>query len=79
MIGPLPNLHTEDEPLLKAKQVAHLLDVSDDWVWDHSTRRPPFLPAIWLSPGALRFRRSDIDAFIAERERLSRLRHRHRG
>lgn len=75
MTSPLAKSNTEDEPLLDAKQVAHLLAVSEDWVWDHSTRRAPFLPAIWLSPGALRFRRSDIDSFIAERERLSRVRH----
>jgi predicted DNA-binding transcriptional regulator AlpA len=70
----LPNARSDDDPLLNAKEVAVRLGVSEDWVWDHSTRRAPFLPAIWLSPGALRFRRSAIDSFISERERLSRIR-----
>jgi predicted DNA-binding transcriptional regulator AlpA len=74
----LPNTQTEDAPLLDAKEVAAWLGVSEDWVWDHSTRRAPFLPAIWLSSGALRFRRAGIDSFIAERERLSKLRHKRR-
>lgn len=74
MTGVLLEPQIEDEPLLDAKQVAAMLGVSEDWVWDHSTRRAPFLPAIWLSPGALRFRRSAIQSFIAERERLSRVR-----
>ena len=67
-----------DDPMWDAKQVAAYLNVSEDWVWDHSTRRAPFLPAIWISTGALRFRRSAILEFIAERERLSRIRRRHR-
>jgi predicted DNA-binding transcriptional regulator AlpA len=68
----------DDDPLLTAKEVATWLGVSEDWVWDHSTRRAPFLPTIWISPGALRFRRSAIAAFIAERERLSRIRRKRR-
>jgi predicted DNA-binding transcriptional regulator AlpA len=74
----LPNTQSEDDPLLDAKEVAAWLGVSEDWVWDHSTRRAPLLPAIWLSPGALRFRRPAIESFIAERERLSRIRHKRR-
>ena len=75
MSDTLPNTQSEDDPLLDAKEVAAWLSVSEDWVWDHSTRRAPFLPAIWLSSGALRFKRSAIESFIAERERLSRIRH----
>jgi predicted DNA-binding transcriptional regulator AlpA len=78
MSGVLPNSQSEDDPLLDAREVAVWLGVSEDWVWDHSTRRAPFLPAIWLSPGALRFRRSAIGSFIAERERLSRIRRKRR-
>ena len=74
----LPNTQSEDDPLLDAREVAAWLGVSEDWVWDHSTRRAPFLPAIWLSSGALRFRRPAIESFIAERERLSRIRHKRR-
>lgn len=69
-----PNTPLEGDPLLNAKEVAIRLGVSEDWVWDHSTRRAPFLPSIWLSAGALRFRRSAIDSFVRDRERLSRVR-----
>ncbi len=65
---------TIPEPLLNAKQVAARLNATEDWVWDHSTRRAPYLPAIWLSDGTVRFRRNAIEEFIAERERLSALR-----
>jgi predicted DNA-binding transcriptional regulator AlpA len=74
----LPISRPGDDPLLDAKQVAAWLDVSEDWVWDHSTRRAPFLPAIWLSDGVLRFRHSAIEAFIDERERLSKHRRKRR-
>jgi predicted DNA-binding transcriptional regulator AlpA len=62
------------EPLLDAKEVAAWLHTSEDWVWDHSTRRAPYLPAIWLSDGMLRFRPSKIEEYIEERERLSLVR-----
>jgi predicted DNA-binding transcriptional regulator AlpA len=77
MSGVLSNSQSDD-PLLDAKEVAIWLGVSEDWVWDHSTRRAPFLPAIWLSSGALRFRCPAIESFIAERERLSRMRRKRR-
>jgi predicted DNA-binding transcriptional regulator AlpA len=67
-----------EEILLDAEDVSIWLNVSEDWVWDHASRRAPFLPAIWLSDGALRFRRSKIAEFIAERERLSSKRRRRR-
>jgi predicted DNA-binding transcriptional regulator AlpA len=79
MSDTLLNTRSEDDPLLDVKEVAAWLRVSEDWVWDHSTRRAPFLPAIWLSSGALRFRRSEIEAFINERKRLSNLRHKRRN
>jgi predicted DNA-binding transcriptional regulator AlpA len=79
MSGIPPNSQDDDDPLMDAKRVAALLNVSEDWVWDHSTRRAPYLPAIWLSDGALRFRRSEIEAFITERERLSHLRRKRRN
>lgn len=72
------NSPDNDEPLLDAKDVALWLKVSEDWVWDHSTRRAPFLPVIIISDGALRFRKSAIRTFIAERERLSPLRRKRR-
>lgn len=62
------------DPLLTVEEVARRLKVSKDWVWDHSSRKSPHLPAIRLGDGALRFRASSIEEFICERERLSNLR-----
>jgi hypothetical protein len=38
--------------LLTAEEVALMLKVSKDWVWDHSSRRLPYLPVIRMSDGA---------------------------
>jgi len=66
------------EPLLTAEDVADLLNVSLDWVWDHSSRKAPYLPVIRLSDGALRYRASQIEEFVHEREQASVLRRRRR-
>jgi predicted DNA-binding transcriptional regulator AlpA len=66
----------ELEPLLTAEDVAKRLNVSTDWVWDHSSRKKPLLPVTRMGDGALRYRASGIEAFIDERERLSALRRR---
>jgi len=66
------------EPLLTAEAVAELLRVSRDWVWDHSSRRLPYLPVIRMSDGALRYRASQIEEFLSERERVSNLRRKRR-
>jgi predicted DNA-binding transcriptional regulator AlpA len=66
------------EPLLTAEDVADLLNVSLDWVWDHSSRKAPYLPVIRLSDGALRYRASQIEEFVNERERASVLRRKRR-
>ena len=66
------------EPLLTAEAVAELLKVSRDWVWDHSSRRLPYLPVIRMSDGALRYRASQIEEFLSERERISNLRRKRR-
>jgi len=63
--------HPHPDPLLTAEEVADRLRVSTDWVWDHSSRKKPYLPAIRMSDGALRYRSSRIEAFIEEGERLS--------
>ncbi|MGA2988270.1 MAG: hypothetical protein ABSG32_31230 [Terriglobia bacterium] len=68
---PLKDSEAPEDCLLDAEDVATWLKVSVDWVWDHSARRAPYLPAIWLSDGALRFRRRKIAEFIDERARLS--------
>jgi predicted DNA-binding transcriptional regulator AlpA len=66
------------EPLLTAEAVAERLKVSRDWVWDHSSRRLPYLPVIRMSDGALRYRASQIEEFLGERERVSNLRRKRR-
>ena len=62
------------DPLLTPEEVAARLNVTTDWVWDHSSRRSPFLPVIRLGNAKLRYRASAIEEFIAQRERLSNLR-----
>jgi len=62
------------DPLLTVEDVAERLKVSRDWVWDHSSRKAPYLPVIRMGDGALRYRASKIEAFIDERERLAGLR-----
>jgi len=64
------------EPLLTAEEVAQRLNVSPDWVWDHSSRRKPLLPVIRMGDGTLRYRPSGIEAFVDEQERTSALRRR---
>lgn len=66
----------EFEPLLTAEEVAQRLNVSPDWVWDHSSRRKPLLPVIRMGDGTLRYRPSGIEAFVDEQERMSMLRRR---
>jgi predicted DNA-binding transcriptional regulator AlpA len=66
------------DPLLTADDVARRLNVSRDWVWDHSSRKAPYLPVIRMSDGVLRYRLSELEEFISERERLSALRRRRR-
>jgi predicted DNA-binding transcriptional regulator AlpA len=65
---------THRDPLLTVEDVARRLNVSRDWVWDHSSRKVPHLPVIRMGDGTLRYRSSGIEAFISERERLSSLR-----
>jgi predicted DNA-binding transcriptional regulator AlpA len=71
-----PRRVIEVEPLLTAEDVAKRLNVSTDWVWDHSSRKKPLLPVIRMGDGALRYRASGIEAFINERERVSAMRRR---
>ena len=71
-----PRRETEVEPLLTADDVAKRLNVSTDWVWDHSSRKKPLLPVIRMGDGTLRYRRGAVEAFIDERERMSAMRRR---
>jgi predicted DNA-binding transcriptional regulator AlpA len=66
-----PRRAVEVEPLLTADDVAKRLNVSTDWVWDHSSRKRPLLPVIRMGDGTLRYRASGVEAFIDERERMS--------
>jgi predicted DNA-binding transcriptional regulator AlpA len=66
------------DPLLTAEDVAARLNVSKDWVWDHSSRKLPYLPVIQMSDGTLRYRASQIEELVNERERASALRRRRR-
>ncbi len=68
-------MQSEDH-LLKPEQVAERLNVSVDWVRDHSSRKMPRLPVIRLGggpgrAGLLRYRASEIEKFIEEMERQS--------
>ena len=66
------------DPLLTAEEVAAKLKVSTDWVWDHSSRKLPYLPVIRMSDGVLRYRASGIEEFLREREHASNLRRKRR-
>jgi hypothetical protein len=66
------------DPLLTAEEVAARLNVTKDWVWDHSSRKAPYLPVIRIGDGTLRYRSSQIEEFVFERERLSILRRKRR-
>lgn len=71
-----PGRVSEIEPLLTADDVAKRLNVSTDWVWDHSSRKKPLLPVIRMGDGTLRYRRTAVEEFIDERERVSAMRRR---
>ena len=64
--------------LLTVEDVAQRLNVTKDWVWDHSSRKAPYLPIIRMSDGVLRYRLSEVEEFVSERERLSAIRRKHR-
>jgi len=58
-----------DDRLLNARQVADKLGVSERWVRDHTTRRSPKIRGIKLGL-LVRYRREDVDAFMAELDTL---------
>ena len=66
------------DQLLTAEEVARQLRVSKGWGWDHSSRRLPYLPVIRMSDGALRYRASQIEAFLTERAQAAHLRRKRR-
>lgn len=64
----------DNDPLLAVEDVAERLNVTKDWVWDHSSRKAPYLPVIRMGDGTLRYRASKIEEFIDQRERLTQIR-----
>ena len=58
-----------DERLLNARQVADRLGVSERFIRDHTTRRSPRIPAVKLGK-LIRYRRVDVDLFMAELDTL---------
>ncbi|MGD1097339.1 MAG: helix-turn-helix domain-containing protein [Bryobacteraceae bacterium] len=58
---PIPR---NDKALLKVTQVAAMLQVSEAWVRDHSTRKRPRLKYVKVGK-LLRYRLVDIEEFIA--------------
>lgn len=79
----MPQVQTMDlpqhsDPILTVEDVAARLNVTKDWVWDHSSRKLPYLPVIRMSDGVLRYRASEIEEFINERQRASDLRRKRR-
>jgi predicted DNA-binding transcriptional regulator AlpA len=71
--GAAPKRPAASDRLLTVEQVAERLNVTKDWVWDHSSRRTPFLPVIRIGNAKLRYRAREIEEFIAQRERASNL------
>jgi len=55
--------------LLNARQVADRLGVSERFIRDHTFRRSPRLRAVKLGK-LLRYRRADVDLFVAELDTL---------
>ncbi len=52
----------QPERLLTISEVATWLGVSKAWVYDHATRKRPFLPCVRLGE-ITRFRRGEIERF----------------
>lgn len=59
---------SQPERLLTINEVAAWLGVSKAWVYDHATRKRPFLPCVRFGE-LTRFRRSEIERFIQEHVR----------
>jgi predicted DNA-binding transcriptional regulator AlpA len=74
----MASMFAQTDPLLTVDDVAERLNVTRDWVWDHSSRKAPYLPVIRFGDGTLRYRMSQIEEFVNERERLSVMRHKRR-
>lgn len=74
--GQTQGAQSDLDPLLTVDDVARRLNVSRDWVWDHSSRKSPHLPVIRMGDGTLRYRFSGIEGFISDQEQLTASRRR---
>lgn len=60
----------EPEQLLKASQVAKMLQVSESWVREHGNRkRRPYLTSVKMGT-VLRFKPSDVEEFVESLRQL---------
>lgn len=66
--GTGPTQADQPERLLTITEIAVWLGVSKAWVYDHATRKKPFLPCVRFGE-LTRFRRSEIERFIQEHVR----------
>ena len=64
MALPKKDHHLQQLQLLTGKEVAELLNVSTSWVRDHTFRREPRLPWLRLPNGKIRYRYTEIEAFV---------------
>lgn len=55
----------QPERLLTITEIAVWLGVSKAWVYDHATRKKPYLPCVRFGE-LTRFRRGEIERFIQE-------------
>ena len=55
----------QGDRLLTIDEVSAWLGVSKAWVYDHTTRKKPYLPCVRLGE-ITRFRRAEIERFIQE-------------
>lgn len=60
-----PTVANQPERLLTINEVAAWLGVSKAWVYDHATRKKPFLPCVRFGE-LTRFRRAEIEGFIQD-------------
>jgi excisionase family DNA binding protein len=67
---PAQNQRTDCDRLLTINEVAEWLGVSKAWVYDHATRKKPFLPCVRFGE-LTRFRREEIERFIQEHASLN--------
>ena len=71
----LGSSHAPERPserLLTIAEVAVWLGVSKAWVYDHVTRKKPFLPCVRFGE-MTRFRRNEIEGFIQAHMKMENL------